>query len=615
MSGPTHPWDQPEDPRESTINLPRIVDGAQDSPAPPARPRSDRTSWQGRTIRRPAEPQDGGQAPAGRPGGPRDDREPAPGGNGDTGLYRMRPAAGDRSSGFFDPSARSGQELNGSAAPTASSRAPGRGADQFSAWQPPANGAGLDQGTAARPQAGGADGQPNGSRAGNGHAATRWPAADRPALGTDEPGTRQPAGPDRAAAPREDDGQGAATAVELAPSAEAQAAAVPQAEAQAAAVPQAEEPAEPPSRPAGPAHAEHEPDQPAAGRQDAQAQAGQQADAAQQVLPDYLTVAPDQLQRPARGSLADLQRRLLRLPDGHPSSHFEDGGARKPAPPRIRHYELPLTEDEREAEPVPAGRGNGSSAEIVTRSAGEPRPAPGSRSLPEDGSVANASVADVAGLATAGALTPEQERVADRVLAACRTAEGRREAGGYGQSGLTPAIRRVAEQLSYGRLVPDSEQQVIKSPDRFRLQLARLIARHPDTPVGQLAAEIGDTIRYAFVFEPADYTEGTWQVHRRLSAGGFELEARRNRWESPESKGIRSRWRDPAHDVSFEVQFHTPASWEVQQQTFAAYLQITDPATAAAERAALRARQVAAAAAAKPPPGWTEIADFRADNR
>ena len=107
----------------------------------------------------------------------------------------------------------------------------------------------------------------------------------------------------------------------------------------------------------------------------------------------------------------------------------------------------------------------------------------------------------------------------------------------------------------------------------------------------------------------------TWLVHRRLKSQGFDLEIRRNRWDSPEYKGIFTQWRDPAHQLAFEVQFHTPASWEVVQRTHDAYVQITDPATTPAERARLRARQVAAAAAAKAPPNWTEITDFRLEPR
>jgi hypothetical protein len=196
------------------------------------------------------------------------------------------------------------------------------------------------------------------------------------------------------------------------------------------------------------------------------------------------------------------------------------------------------------------------------------------------------------------------------MLADALAAEGQTPFGSYGASGLTPLIRRIADQLSRGGLAPGSEATTLKSGERLSAKMARLIARHPDRTAGELAASICDVVRYAFAFEPESFTEGTWLVHRKLKAQGFELEARRNRWESPEYKGIWTRWHDPASDVSFEIQFHTLASWDVLVGTHGAYRSITDPATTPTERARLRARQVAAAARAKAPPGCAQIADF-----
>jgi hypothetical protein len=216
---------------------------------------------------------------------------------------------------------------------------------------------------------------------------------------------------------------------------------------------------------------------------------------------------------------------------------------------------------------------------------------------------------------SAGRLTPDQERIADEALSKYLAADGRNMFGGYGESGLTPAMRRVEASLPHGSLARDSEEYTLKSPERYKEKLARMIARSPGVPAGELAAEIYDAARYTFVFEPQDYTDGTWMVHRRLKTQGFELEARRNRWDSPEYKGIRTRWRDPAHDLAFEVQFHTPDSWDMLQRTHDTYLRITDPRTPPAERAQLRARQVAAAARAQPPARHAEIGDFRLDVR
>ena len=233
---------------------------------------------------------------------------------------------------------------------------------------------------------------------------------------------------------------------------------------------------------------------------------------------------------------------------------------------------------------------------------------------PDDGP-AHGSQPDASRLGAGGATAADLRPVVDRTLARCRAAEGRNVFGSYGSSGLTPAIQRMAAHLPFGGLAPGSEAHSLKTPERFAAKLARLIARNPGRAPEELAATIGDAVRYTFAFEAADYVEGTWLVHRRLKSQGFELEIRRNRWESPEYKGIFTQWRDPAHDLAFEVQFHTMASWAVVQRTHDAYVQITDPATPPAERARLRARQVAVAATAQAPPNWTEIADFRLESR
>jgi len=208
-------------------------------------------------------------------------------------------------------------------------------------------------------------------------------------------------------------------------------------------------------------------------------------------------------------------------------------------------------------------------------------------------------------------LTPEQRLIAENALTRCRVAEGRNVFGSYGQSGLTPAMRRIEAQIERGQLLSDTEDRALKSPDRFKERFADLIARHPDKSAEELSHEVHDGIRYAFIFETEHYGEGTLQVHSRLKGNGFELEARWNGWESREYKGINTRWRDPAHDLVFEVQFHTPPSWDVWQQAHASYKQIIDPRTSPAERTRLWVIHAEKSAVISVPPGCTAIPDFR----
>ncbi len=212
-------------------------------------------------------------------------------------------------------------------------------------------------------------------------------------------------------------------------------------------------------------------------------------------------------------------------------------------------------------------------------------------------------------------LTPDERLIAENSLSRYRVAEGRNVFGSYGHSGLTPAMRRVEAQLASGQLLPDTEDRALKSPDRFKERLADLILRHPDKSAEELSDEVHDGIRYAFIFDTEHYAEGTLQVHSRLKVNGFELEARWNGWESREYKGINSRWRDPAHDLVFEVQFHTASSWDAWEQAHDSYKRIIDPRTSPLERMQLRADHAEKSAVIPVPPGCTAIPDFRKESQ
>ena len=86
--------------------------------------------------------------------------------------------------------------------------------------------------------------------------------------------------------------------------------------------------------------------------------------------------------------------------------------------------------------------------------------------------IADSAAAAPAEAKRAEALTPEQVRIAVRAHGRCRLAEGRSVFGTYGESGLTPAMRRIEEELDHGKLVPDTEKYALKSLDRFQEKLA-----------------------------------------------------------------------------------------------------------------------------------------------
>jgi hypothetical protein len=208
-------------------------------------------------------------------------------------------------------------------------------------------------------------------------------------------------------------------------------------------------------------------------------------------------------------------------------------------------------------------------------------------------------------------LEPDANRIADEELSARRKAEGRTGDGSYGDHGITPAMRRVEARLEHGTLVPDTEKFALKSPDRFKEKLAKLIERRPDSSARELAREIHDGIRYTFLFETQHYVSETQSVCTGLTNDKYELARLVNLWDGNEYKGINSRWSDPSSGQFFEVQFHTPGSWDAKQRTHDTYEKINNPATPIEEVETLRAFQRTVSSSIQHPDRWTEITDYR----
>jgi RNA:NAD 2'-phosphotransferase (TPT1/KptA family) len=92
-----------------------------------------------------------------------------------------------------------------------------------------------------------------------------------------------------------------------------------------------------------------------------------------------------------------------------------------------------------------------------------------------------------------------------------------------------------------------------------------------------------------------NYVDGCRAAGRQLQGHGYQLVVSRNSWESLDYKGINTRWRTTEGRV-FEVQFHTPESFEAKQLTHGAYERLRNPLTDKSEMGELRQfqRQVTA---------------------
>lgn len=286
------------------------------------------------------------------------------------------------------------------------------------------------------------------------------------------------------------------------------------------------------------------------------------------------------LPQETRPEQADLPARLERLPVGHPSSPYRDDGSRKPPPPDLAQYELPLPDDPDLPTADPAH-----------------------------------TTADRAWDWKGHKLSPERSLIGDQAIARCRDTEGRDADGNYGDRGLTPAMRRIEAQLEHGHLVEDTEKYALKDPDRFKEKLARLIGRYPGADPSELAASIPDGIRYTLILDFDYYTEGVAASHTRLTEAGYERIETKPSWDSDQYKGVNSQWRETFSDVRFEVQFHTEESWDAKQKTHEAYEKIQAPGTSVEEIEWLRAYQRHVSGEVRVPPGALEIEPYKKERQ
>jgi hypothetical protein len=205
-------------------------------------------------------------------------------------------------------------------------------------------------------------------------------------------------------------------------------------------------------------------------------------------------------------------------------------------------------------------------------------------------------------------------RIANDAYDRFRAAEGRSLFGGYSGGGLTPTLQHVASSLEHGGLASDTEQTALVDPDTFKARFSDLLRRYPDRTVDRLARRVPGAISYAFIFDSERYSADSWIVQDALTAQGFRLLARRNDWNNTANRCVATMWQDPAHDVPFQVEFHTTASLEAQQLARTSANLINDPRIPSADAVHLQADLAAAWASLPAPPSNSEIGNYRREN-
>ena len=328
--------------------------------------------------------------------------------------------------------------------------------------------------------------------------------------------------------------------------------------------------------------------------------------------------------RRAADSPADLRQRLNQFRDGHPSSpNHEDGGPREPAPD-LSKFESAA--EAHEHEPSPSGQAADRAEDAQDRAEGKAKNAEGQRESTDRGSEG--------WRAASPRLEALWERHAERWPAEQRSpvdrstdepGSWRGDDGRYlnfeenlatrhaldrvckAEPGVTKAMESVETDIPGARLV--GLENCLKGEDRFKEKVAGNLALKPERAVGKETDAIPDALRYTCQFSTEIYVDGCRAATRELQGHGYQLVLRRNSWESPDYKGINTRWRTTEGQV-FEVQFHTVESFEAKQLTHAAYERLRNPLTDKREMGELRQFQRQVSEQIPVPDMVSDIRDF-----
>jgi hypothetical protein len=363
-----------------------------------------------------------------------------------------------------------------------------------------------------------------------------------------------------------------------------------------------------------------------------------------------------------------LVQRMERLPPGHPSSPYDEDGTRKPPVARPTDRELPLP-DERNPDANPAALGS-SSGEVPDRrfsdtrdlTAQEPaspnadgQEAAGQESLegkinPDDVPEDSAPNAEARTSETHNPEAPqpdsrswwealphfkeewkhheerwpqEQHPQVDRSQdePGSWRGDGGRPLSARDNASVDACCDRIAkaedritsrvedtERASAGGLV--GKEFRLKERDSLKDKVAAAREGASGADFDRILANVHDAVRYTLQYDEADYTEGVQADVGWLKGQGFDLVRLKNFWNDAEYKGINSQWHDGETGQTFEMQFHTPASFAAKQITHKAYERIRNPQTTKDESRELHDYQREVSSRFPIPIGAPEIPEY-----
>lgn len=192
-------------------------------------------------------------------------------------------------------------------------------------------------------------------------------------------------------------------------------------------------------------------------------------------------------------------------------------------------------------------------------------------------------------------LSPAHNAAADQFLENARQAEPR----------ITQSLQDIVGNNPGSELT--GLEYRLKAEDSFKEKLFGSLLEDPRMGIDGHLAGMKDSVRYTMQSPEDLYVPNTQRAIDNLIADGYEPVKFKNSWEQPGYQGINSFWRDPASGQTFEVQFHTPSSFDAKMETHPLYEQERLPGTSPQRGAELLQQQQQIFGSVPRPPGSSAI--------
>lgn len=177
----------------------------------------------------------------------------------------------------------------------------------------------------------------------------------------------------------------------------------------------------------------------------------------------------------------------------------------------------------------------------------------------------------------------------------------------HAKRSLTSRTRCAKSQAGLTTENLSAKSIALKTEDSFKAKLAVLIDDLPDKSLSEHLADMKDSVRYTIQSGDDLYAHNVKQAMDELTSQGYECVKLNNSWGSDGYQGINSFWRDPTTGQIFEMQFHTPSSFDAKMSTHALYEEERQPQTSDTRRAELADRQAEIFHDVPTPPGAPDI--------